>query len=86
MAITAHWITAVTSTQNLTQCPNLTLRADLIGFVPIPGRHTGEHLAHAFLRTLDHIHVTEKVVLPSEYPLKASLILIFCIDWLGDFG
>jgi len=60
MAITAHWIMPTTSTQNPTQ---LTLRADLIGFIHVPGRHTGEHLAHAFLHTLDRIHVTEKVVL-----------------------
>ena len=60
MTITAHWIMPMASAQNLTQ---LTLRTDLIGFIHIPGRHTGEHLAHAFLHTLDCIHVTKKVVL-----------------------
>ena len=62
MAITAHWIMLMASAQNLTQ---LTLCTDLIGFIYVPGRHTGEHLAHAFLYTLDRIHVTEKVVLPN---------------------
>lgn len=56
MAITAHWIEAK---QNPT---SLSLRADLIGFVNVPGRHTGEHLAFALLRTLDRIHITEKVL------------------------
>jgi len=85
MAITAYWITAATSTQNSTERTKLMLCADLIGFIHIPGWHTGEHLAHTFLHTLDHIHVTKKVVLPFEYSLEASLISISCIDWLGDF-
>jgi hypothetical protein len=59
MAITAHWIKAE---QGSNQQPRLALRADLIGFIPVPGRHTGEHLAHAFIHVLDRIHVTEKVV------------------------
>jgi hypothetical protein len=57
MAITAHWIEAK---QNPTR---LALRADLIGFIHIPGRHTGEHLAHSLLYALDRIHITEKVPL-----------------------
>ncbi len=85
MAITAHWITAAASTQNPVQCATLSMRADLIGFIHIPGRHTGEHLAHAFLHTLDRIHVTEKVVLLSNSSIKALLIPISYIDWLGNF-
>ena len=68
---------AVTSTQNSVQYTKLILCADLIGFIYIPGWHTGEHLAHVFLYTLDHIHITEKVVLPSNYSIKALLNLIF---------
>jgi len=86
MAITAHWIIATTSTQNSVQHTKLTLCADLIGFVHIPGWHTGEHLAYAFLHTLDRIHVTDKVVLPSNHPFRALLNPISCIDWLGNFG
>lgn len=84
MAITAHWIKAAVSTQNPGQYTTLAMHADLIGFIHIPGRHTGEHLAHAFLYTLDRIHVTEKVAL-SNYPIKALLISISSIDWLGNF-
>jgi hypothetical protein len=85
MAITAHWITAAASTQNPVQRATLTMCADLIGFIYIPGWHTGEHLAHAFLHTLDHIHVTEKVVLLSNHSIKALLIPISYIDRLGNF-
>lgn len=63
MAITAHWIEAKSLKQNPTQQPTLVLRADLIGFIHVPGRHTGEHLAHALLYALDRIHITEKVML-----------------------
>jgi len=73
MAITAHWITAATSTQDPARHAKLMLRADLIGFIHVPGWHTREHLAHAFLYALDHIHVTEKVVFPSKYFLKLKL-------------
>jgi hypothetical protein len=72
MAITAHWITAATLTQDSARHAKLTLRADLIGFIHVPGRHTGEHLAHAFLYALDRIHVTEKVISPFKYSLELS--------------
>jgi hypothetical protein len=84
MAITAHWITAAVSVQNPVQRATLTMRADLIGFIHIPGRHTGEHLAHAFLHILDRIHITEKVLPVSNYPINALLIPI-STDWLGNF-
>lgn len=61
MAVTAHWIEA-----KETQTPDgpqyvLKLRAELIGFHQVPGRHTGEHLAHAFLYILDRLSITSKV-------------------------
>jgi len=84
MAITAHWVAATTSSGQYTK---LSLRADLIGFIHVPGWHTGEHLAHAFLHTLDRINITEKVVPLSNYSIKALLISIFFyVDWLGNFG
>jgi hypothetical protein len=55
MAVTAHWIEA-TGPQK-----NLRLRADLVGFHHIPGRHTGEHLAHCFLFVTNRLKITEKV-------------------------
>ena len=55
MAVTAHWIEA-TGPQK-----NLQLRADLVGFHHISGRHTGEHLAHCFLFVTNRLKITEKV-------------------------
>lgn len=61
MAVTAHWIeTTIIQTP---QGPQhiLKLQADLIGFQRVPGCHTGEHLAHAFLFVLKRIGIRSKV-------------------------
>ena len=56
MAVTAHWIEATGS-----ESPKkLRLRADLVGFHHVPGRHTGEHLAHCFLFVTDRLKITGK--------------------------
>jgi len=36
----------------------LQLRSDLVGFHKLPGRHTGEHLAHCFLFITDQLKIT----------------------------
>jgi hypothetical protein len=61
MAVTAHWIES--KTEDTPEGPKLklTLRADLIGFQRVPGRHDGEHLAHAFLHVLDRLNIAKKV-------------------------
>ncbi len=61
MAVTAHWVES--ATENMTTGPQtqLTMQADLIGFHRVPGRHTGHHLAYAFLHVLDRIKITDKV-------------------------
>ena len=61
MAITAHWIEGVT--EETVNGPKLVLklRADLIGFERVPGRHSGEHMAHAFLHVTDSLKITNKV-------------------------
>lgn len=64
MAVTAHWIQAA-----FTETPNgsrltLKLRADLIGFQRISGRHDGRHLAHAFLYITDRIKISRNVCAP----------------------
>jgi hypothetical protein len=63
MAVTAHWIQSIT--EDTTEGPKLklSLRADLIGFQRVPGRHDGEHLAHAFLHVLDRLDITKKVAI-----------------------
>lgn len=61
MAVTAHWIEP--QIENTVNGPRrvLKLRADLVGFQRVPGHHTGEHLAHAFLHITDRLGITEKV-------------------------
>lgn len=62
MAVTAHWIqTTKTETPSGTR-DILTLRADLIGFQRVPGRHDGEHLAEAFLYVTGRLDITSKVI------------------------
>jgi hypothetical protein len=67
MAVTAHWLqSTVQATQHGPQ-HILKLRADLVGFLRVPGRHDGEHLAHAFIYILDRISITPKVNAPSVF-------------------
>lgn len=61
MAVTAHWIEAVTEKGPSGSKKTLQLRSDLVGFHKLPGRHTGEHLAHCFLFITDRLKITEKV-------------------------
>lgn len=61
MAVTAHWIQGVWEETVGAKRLVLKLRADLIGFQRVPGRHDGEHLAVAFLFITDRIKITEKV-------------------------
>lgn len=60
MAITAHWIEPEFEDTPTGKKRQLRLRADLVGFIRVPGRHTGEHLAHAFLYITDRLKITEK--------------------------
>lgn len=61
MAVTAHWIEAKRITTVNGSEDILTLRADLVGFQRVPGRHDGEHMAHAFLHVADRLKITHKV-------------------------
>jgi len=75
MAVTAHWIeTTVIHTADGPQYI-LKLHADLIAFHHVPGRHSGEHMAEAFLQVLDHIGITSKV---HFILLLFDLVLILC--------
>jgi hypothetical protein len=60
MAVTAHWIEPEFEETPAGMKRKLKLRADLVGFTRIPGRHTGDHLAQAFLHTTDRLKITEK--------------------------
>lgn len=61
MAVTAHWIQATVEETTSGTRQKLRLRADLIGFQRVPGRHTGEHLAQAFLFVIDRLAITKMV-------------------------
>ena len=63
MAVTSHWIQGIT-----VQTPDglkLTLKlcADLIGFLRVPGRHDGLHLAHAFLYIIERVNIVDNISL-----------------------
>jgi hypothetical protein len=61
MAVTAHWIEGV-EVQTLTGMQKkLVLRANLIGFHRIPGRHTGKHLAQCLFYILERLKISQKV-------------------------
>ncbi len=61
MAITGHWIQRVKiETPSGTQI-DLVYRSDLIGFVRVPGRHTGEHLAQSFDFVLTRLGIRDRV-------------------------
>jgi hypothetical protein len=61
MAVTSHWIEAVEEKTAGSSSKKLHLRSDLVGFHKLPGRHTGEHLAHCFLFITDRLNITGKV-------------------------
>jgi hypothetical protein len=61
MAVTAHWIEGRIEDTPSGPQRILRLRADLVGFIQVPGQHTGEHLASAFLHVLDRVDITSKV-------------------------
>lgn len=61
MAVTAHWIEATTINTTSGSQYSLKYRADLIGFIQVPTRHTGDHMANAFMWILERINIAHKV-------------------------
>ena len=61
MAVTAHWIEGEAVTTSTPDFVKLCLRSELVGFVNVPSRHTGEHLAEAYLSVVDHLRIAYKV-------------------------
>jgi hypothetical protein len=74
MAVTAHWLQSTVQAMQHGPQHILKLQADLIGFLRVPGRHDGEHLAHAFIYILDHISITPKVNVPSVFHFRCSML------------
>lgn len=61
MAVTAHWLEGRSIKSPAGNYTGLTLRSELIGFVHVPNRHTGEHMSKVFLHILDRIDIAPKV-------------------------
>ena len=61
MAVTAHWIEAHDHMGTRGQMYKLNLCTDLIGFIHVPGQHTGIHLKSAFFHIMDRLNITSKV-------------------------
>ena len=59
------------------------LRADLIGFVHVPGSYTEDCLAEVFLFVLNRIKLAKKVLFMS-FNFNSNSSVIFFKDWLGD--
>ena len=61
MAITGHWIQHKKMSTPSGDQQLLELRADLVGFLRVPGHHTGQHLAHTFTHITDRLKITNLV-------------------------
>jgi hypothetical protein len=61
MAVTAHWLEKTTLQISGRPQPKISLRTDLIGFMHVPGSHTGERLAQAFLVIIGRLKLAKKV-------------------------
>jgi hypothetical protein len=61
IAVTAHWIETVWQETPTGKVAHLRMRSELIGFIKVPGRHTGPHLAAAFAYILTCVGIVKKV-------------------------
>jgi hypothetical protein len=61
MAVTAYWLEKTSLLDSESSQQQVNLCTDLIGFMHIPGNHTGEHLAEVFFWILEHLKITKKV-------------------------
>jgi hypothetical protein len=61
MAVTAYWMKHQPLQVSQTLQHRISLRADLIGFIHMPGSHTGAHLAEMFLYILNRLQIANKV-------------------------
>lgn len=81
MAVTAHWIQGELITTPHGPQYKLNLRADLIGFHQVPGRHSGDHLACAFMYILDRVNIAEKVQVKFKFNCCLEILTLIVI-WL----
>ena len=74
MGVTAHWMEH--------HQKEINLRADLLGFVHVPGSHTGECLSEIFLFIIDCLGIAEKV----SFLINCVHKFILFIDWVDYNG
>jgi hypothetical protein len=72
MAIIAHWVQGHSIQTSHGLHETLSLHADLIGFITIPGSHTGDCLVEIFIFVINHLNIAKKVDL-FEKKLNLSL-------------
>jgi hypothetical protein len=61
MAVTAHWIQKHTVQTPHGPHETLSLQVDLIGFIAVPGSHTGDRLAEVFMFVINRLNIAKKV-------------------------
>jgi hypothetical protein len=59
MAVTAHWIEHQALQVSQTLQHKIILRADLLGFIHVPGSHTGSALAETFLFIINCLQISK---------------------------
>jgi hypothetical protein len=59
IAVTAHWLELVHLQGGQKK---ITIRADLIGFIHVPGQHSGEKLAKIFHFIISRVGLIKKVI------------------------
>jgi hypothetical protein len=79
MAVTAHWMEQTVSSTNQQQ---VNLRADLIGFIHVPGSHTGDHLAEVFLFILNRMGLAKKVLFISFNYIFNLSVFFSKVGWV----
>jgi hypothetical protein len=77
MGVTAHWMECQPLQTSQTSQQKISLRADLIGFMNILGKHTGEHLAKVFLSIIDHLDIANKVSFLLNFIILNSYFIVW---------
>ncbi|KAF5347876.1 hypothetical protein D9757_013414 [Collybiopsis confluens] len=61
LAITGHWISAKIIKTSTGEKKELTMHSALIGFVRLPGSHTGHHISEAFVSVMNRLGLLNKI-------------------------
>jgi hypothetical protein len=80
MAVTAHWLELAHLQGGQKK---ISIRADLVGFVHVPGHHTGDRLVKAFFFIISRMGLAKKVNKIIFFSKSSSCFYV--TDWLGDY-